>query len=197
MPIISSLTDALLGNKPRAYLTDGHNNILFNVLTEESESDTCEITDHAIESGSSVSDHSWLKPKELSLKIILTDDIVSLDDPIQALAEGMTLSGFIKSIPDRMDTLQIWLYQKTLLTYMAHLPGPVEDLDFVVQSVTRTHNTEVGDNIALDLVLKQVTIAESLTSNVTIAGQASTGTHKKAGSGSPKRPSSTIFTWTH
>ena len=185
-----ALNDALLGQKPRAFIQDDTGlSLLLNVLKEDTESDSCDITDHAIESGSSVSDHVWLKPKEVSMTVVLTDDIVSTYDPVENAVTGLTPTEFVKSIDDRMDLLQIWLYMKLPLTIFGH-KNDYEDM--VISSVSRVHDADVGDNLALDIAFKQVVIATSQSVSISMAGQTASGSQVKSGTAANATKSKSI-----
>jgi hypothetical protein len=169
MALFTDIKQTLFGGRSRAFLSDGFDDLLLNVTMETTESDQIDITNHAIEKGSDVSDHAYSQPKTLSLKVVLTDDVLALDDPLAILAP---------SIIDRLELLQGWLDDKTLLTYYGH------DYDFddmLIESVSRNKSADTGTGLGLDITLKMVTIAKSLTTALVMAGQSATGSASTSG----------------
>jgi hypothetical protein len=152
--IPAKISDAVFGDRTHAFLSDGLNEVVFNVLRDESDTDTNEVTQHAIESGSPVTDHVIGRPKSLTLNIVFSDeDILFVNVPTSQ--EDLFL---FEPISERKQTLQGWNDNKDLLTYYSH----DEDYeDVVIESISRNHTLEYGSGIGLTITLKQVNIVES------------------------------------
>lgn len=156
MQFSSQIQDAIRGSKPRAFISDSTNEVLIDVVMSDTESDTMQVTRHAIEEGSDVTDHIIESPKEFSFDAILTDDDLDTSDPN---------SFKNKKIDERLKIIQTWIDNKTVLSYYGH----DVDLDYVViQSINRVKAQDTGEGIKLSLSLTKITIAKSQTTEVSI-----------------------------
>jgi len=147
--IVSQIGSAIQGRNAQAFLSDGTKDVLFNVTISTKESDTNKITTHAIEKGADVTDNVIESPKGFSFTAVLSDDDIKLLNP------G---SFFEDSIEDRLQTINDWLSDKTLLTYYGH------ETDFesvVIESITRNKSGSFGSGLGLDISIKQLNIVES------------------------------------
>ena len=157
-----SLTGAastIFGGRQHAYLSDGIDDILFNVVTSENITDQNDLSIHAIEDGADVTDHIISKPRTFALDIILSDETIDLTDPVASLSK------FTGSIKDRQEILEGWLKDKPLLTYYT-FDDDIEDV--AIQSLSRRRSLDTGNGIGLNLTLSHVNIAKSQTTNVKI-----------------------------
>jgi len=154
--LVEQISDAFRGQRTQAFLTDGTDNVLFNVTKTTNESDSNEVTRHAIEQGADVTDHIIENPKEFSFTAVLSDNDISIINP---------QSYFQESIEDRKKIIDRWLTSKTLLTYYGH------EIDFenvIIQSITRNKAPEYGEGLSLDIKLRQINIVQSATVDIDI-----------------------------
>lgn len=159
-PIPSQITNAITNAHSHAFLQDDFNNMVtFNVLSDESDTDNNEVTNHAIESGSPVSDHVIGRPKQLNLNIILSDDDILFFNP----PSGLSDLALFETISERLQTLWTWNNNKTLLTYCSYTQ---DYADMVIESIIRRQTLEFGSGIGISIILKQLNIVDSGTTGV-------------------------------
>jgi hypothetical protein len=171
---ISGLTKTIFGGRAHAYLSDEIDDVLFNVVVDESTSDSNDVTAHAIEDGSDVEDHVVGKPRTFAINIILSDDTIDLLDPMSVV------NRFTATIKDREEILEDWNELKKVLTYYA-VDRDIEDV--VIQSMTRRKSLDTGSGLGFSLTLCRVNIVDSDTVNVKVkpAQKANTQTKSKSG----------------
>jgi hypothetical protein len=156
---LTGLTKTLFGGRAHAYLSDDIDDVLFNVVTDESVTDANDVTQHAIEDGSDVEDHVISKPRTFAVNIVLSDNTIDLLDPMSVINK------FTATIKDRIEILDNWLALKKVLTYYA-IDEDIEDV--VIQSLTRRRSLDLGTGAGFNLVLSQVNIADSDEVNVKV-----------------------------
>jgi len=171
MPITGKISDALSGRRERCFLSDEIDSVLLNVMVDDNEDQSMEITNHAIENGSDIVDNTWQRPVQLSLNCVLTDDISDGTDwSIMALTP----------IEDRKKIIKEWMDDKIVLTLYSY---DTDYEDMLVESVNYKRSLETGSGIGLQLNLKQVRIVQ--TQLVTLAA-ASTDKGKQPTSSASK-----------
>jgi hypothetical protein len=154
--IVEQISDAFRGQRTQAFLSDGTDNVLFNVTLTTTETDTNEVTSHSVEQGADITDHIIEKPKQFSFNAVLSDNDISIINPS---------SYFEESIEDRKKILDKWLTNKTLLTYYGH-ETDIENV--VMESITRNKTRDVGEGLGLDIKIRQINIVESTTVDIDI-----------------------------
>jgi len=99
MSAISTITSVLL--------RDGRQlgGIIPDVVVEEVHTDTLTITDHPVEQGAAISDHAFMNPAELSMRIGWSSSSLALNGVISGIVSGSLLSGKIKSVKDIYESL--------------------------------------------------------------------------------------------
>ena len=157
MALTSKISDAFSGRRQRCFLSDEIDSVLLNVTMDDSEDQSVDITNHAIEDGSDIVDNTWQKPLSLSLNCVLSDDISDLTDwSIMAKT----------SINERKKILKSWMDDKIILTLYSW------DTDYenmLVESVSYKRSQQTGTGVGLQLNLKQVNIVETqLVENITV-----------------------------
>lgn len=174
MQLSTQISAAVKGGKQRAFLSDGDKDVLLDVILSDSESDTMQVTRHAIEEGSDVSDHVIESPKDFTVEAVLTDDDLDVYDP-QSFAN--------KKIRERLKIIQEWIDNKIVLSYFG------QDVDFqsvVIQRISRIKAPDTGEGIKISLSLSKITIAQSETTEVnvkttTAKGKTAKSSESKAG----------------
>lgn len=185
MALSSKISDAILGGRSQAFLSDEIFDVVFDTTFNTSESDSAQVSRHAVEDGGDVSDNIVKTPKKFSLSAVLTDDDWDLLDP----------SGFFDStIQDRLETLEGWIDDRELLTYYGH-ENDIEDV--VLTNVTRNHTLDTGNGVGIDITIEKVNIATFLVaaislSSATAKGATSKGSAKKAGSATASKNKSIL-----
>jgi len=147
------------------------------VTVDDSESDSSNVSTHAIEDGSDVSDHVVQNPKSIGLNIVLSDESISITNPMSYVA------AFLDTIEDRKQLLQNWMDDKTLLTYHGH-DKDIDDV--VIELLTIYYTAEMGNVVGLSMSLKRVVIAKAQEvvvkfNTVKKAGKTASKTATKAG----------------
>lgn len=199
MLFTDAMLDKITGRHTRAYLEDYQGKqVLFDSVMEINEEDRNEITDYAVEStlsnANNIEDNLIAKPKQVTVKSIMSDDAFILQQALGAtasLATGGSPFNMFQYIPDRMERLQEWLDGKEILTYH----GQDSDIESVViESISRVRNRDTGSGVSVDIRLKQVTVADI--SYTAAPGTATkiknTGTAKKVEQTSDKAPTKRV-----
>lgn len=152
------------------------------VLSEERTTE-CEITDHPVEKGVSITDHARVKPKVISL------DVVVSDTPVGGLAErrGIVVDGaigpnvdispdgdFIASDVARawLEALQLKREPITVSTEWTRVDGSKGYKAFdnmMIQSISETIAPETGDAFTCKVTLKQITFVTNDRTVVNVA----------------------------
>ena len=156
MQFTDAISSAIRGSKPRAFMSDGTNEVLFDVILSDVESDQLQVTRHAIEDGADVTDHVIDNPKDFSFEAVLTDDDIDPLDP-------NTFKN--KKIDERLKIIQGWLDNKTILSYYG------QDNDYssvVISGIARNKAQGIGEGIRLSIGLAKITIAKSQVSEITV-----------------------------
>lgn len=171
--IVEQISDAIKGQRTRAFLSDGVDDIILDVVISDNESDTLQVTRHTIEDGSDITDHVNTKPKKFSVEAIFTDDDLDLLNP------G---SFFNKTISERLDVINAWIEQKIVLTYYGH----TKDFeDVVIESIGRKKALATGEGISISLKIAKINIVESIQTDVTIKTTRKKGKTAKQTDSSP------------
>lgn len=150
MGLAGSISDAISGTRSRCFLSDNLDDILLNVVSDDSEDHSVDITSHAIEDGSDIVDNTWQKPVELNLNCVLSDEISDLLSDFSIMAKT--------KIEDRKLILKNWMDTKTILTLYSW------DTDYenmLIESVNYKRSLDTGNGIGLSLALKQVNFVET------------------------------------
>lgn len=155
MGLTTKISDAITGKRERCFLSDDTNSVLLNVVVDDSEIHPIDITNHAIEDGSDISDSTWQRPLQMSLNCVLTD---SISDIISGWSE-MSLT----SMEDRKKILKTWMDDKTVLTFYS---WDTTYKNMLIENIDYRRSLETGNGMGMELTLKQVNIAESQVAQV-------------------------------
>jgi hypothetical protein len=173
MSLSEKISDAIQGTRSRTFLSDGDNDVLFNSTLSIQESQSAQITTHAVEKGSDVQDHIKYDPETVTLSIVITDDDLSVTDPMSFLN---------KTVSERLDQLKTWRDERELLTFYSY---EKDYEDFAIESFGSDQSIDYGSGRSLSLTLKKIVIASSVTVDIT------TPTVPKVGSVAKKSTSTT------
>jgi hypothetical protein len=156
------------------------------VISEE-RSTECEITEHPVEKGVSITDHARIRPKMITL------DVVVSDTPVGGLAErrGMTIDGAftpgstpnVDISPDgdyiASDVARAWLEALQLKREPISVTSEWVRADgskgykaydnLMIQSISETISAETGDALTCKVSLKQVTFVTNNRTTVKVA----------------------------
>ena len=155
------------------------------VLNEE-RTDECEITEHPVEKGVSITDHARVKPKVISMECLISDTPVGgladrrgieLDTPggptAASLASGPT-GDFIPS-----DIARNWLQglQKARKPVLVTTEweradgskGYIAYDNMMIQSIGETIAPETGDSASFKVMFKQITFVTNNRTTVNVA----------------------------
>jgi hypothetical protein len=127
---------------------------------------TSEITNHPIETGSSISDHIYLNPLKINMEGSITDtsvDIVGTAKNVIGLFDG----NFLNNVTDKFKgkgAKQTAAYQilkdlqatKSLVTVVNYL----DTFDnMVIETLSFPRNNQTGNRLLFEITLKQITLA--------------------------------------
>ena len=193
MNIKNELSSLLKNSKPCIFSEATGTTVILSPLLSEGKSGAVQVTDHAVEDGSRVSDHGFKDPETISLNVFLADkDVVG-----EAMNKAKSFIGFdvdSMSVQDKIDMLKLWRDELEIVTYS----GPVFSTLFkkseekMVSSLliidieeSRDESTGSGKNVSIRL--KEIHIAQAMmkdvklptaAKSVTKKGQSSTKTEK-------------------
>lgn len=154
--VVERISDAISGQKTRAFLSDGIDDVVFDVIITENDSDSLNVTRHAVEDGSDVTDHVNSTPRKFSIDAILTDADLDVLNPVSFLN---------KTIDERLDVIDKWIKKKKVLTYYGH-DKDIEDV--IVQSISRKRSQSTGDGLEVSLSIDKINIVSSVQQNIDI-----------------------------
>lgn len=153
------------------------------VLSEDRTTE-CEITDHPVEKGVSITDHARVKPKKLKLECIVSDT------PVGGLAErrgltieaenGTTLADYIASdsIREFMENLLVARKPFTVSTEWTRngtstAPNGSKGYkafdNMMIESINETIDPDTGDACKFTVSLKQITFVTNNRTTVKVA----------------------------
>lgn len=161
-----------------------------DAVISEDRNTECEITEHPVEKGVSVSDHARLKPK------VITLDVVVSDTPVGGLAErrGVVIEGAqgfnVDISPDAdlvasdvarawLEALQLKRQPITVSTEWTRTDGSKGYKAYdnmMIQSIGESITADTGDAFTCKVTLKQITF---VTNNRTTVKVAVPGANKK------------------
>lgn len=150
---------AIFGSSERSYLIDEYKQIVeFDVVESESWSASTNVTSYAVENGDSVSDHIKVNPTSVSLNATITNHTgISVLDPI-SLLRIQGASDVQDVAREKLEQLEQWRKNGTLLTYVGAVKDAVENC--VITSISPSKSSGTGDAIELSINLQKVVIAQ-------------------------------------
>lgn len=88
-------------------LRDGRNigGIIPDVVVEETHLDSATITEHAIEQGAPITDHAYLNPAELTMRVGWSTSSLALGGVLRGIQAGTLLQGKLSTVRDVYDAL--------------------------------------------------------------------------------------------
>jgi hypothetical protein len=163
MSAISTITSVLL--------RDGRQlgGIIPDVVVEEVHTDTLTITDHPVEQGAAISDHAFMNPAELSMRIGWSASSLALNGVISGIVSGSLLSGKIKSVKD--------IYESLLKLQRSRKPFGVSTgkrlyQNMLIKSIATTTDGTTENALVCTVVLREVILVRAQTGSLPAATQA-------------------------
>jgi hypothetical protein len=148
MGIVSKIAAATIGGHKRWVLSDGTDDVVFDVTEEYSTMKPGELAKHPVEAGSDLTDHHDKKPQEIRMSVLLTDE---------GLLSLRTL--FKTGVEERAAILDNWYESATVL----ELGGKNIIESVMIETIGNPVSSELGDSRRFTMTLKKVTIADTTT----------------------------------
>lgn len=144
---------------------------------EETHTDTLEIVEHPVELGTSIADHSFLRPAELVITIGYSNSPGS-SNLFGSLASAVTgtVSGISSILSGSAPSQVKDVYEKFLMLQRKREPfevltGKRKYTNMLIQSMSETTTKETENSLVLKIAMKQVLIVTTKT--LTISAPAS------------------------
>ena len=153
MGTLTAVSKALQGFATRWLLTDGTNEVVFDVTNSWGKTMPGQIAEHAVEEGVDLTDHVKRGNRELRLGVMLVQET----GPGGAII-GLGLSGLFQTDPNvRAEQLESWWEKGAVLT----LDGKETVENVMIESLSTSREAETADARVYDLTLKQIRIADT------------------------------------
>ena len=140
------------------------NDYIFDAILQTGHERSLTITDHAVEEGSEITDHSYVNHEVVSLEIAMSD---AEQNPPQAFSTRHTRS---ISAFDALETLYKERVKCTIVTKLAHYE------DMLLQTLNVVDDYKTVHGLRAVAVFRQVVIAK--TDTVTLPNRTSAAPHK-------------------
>lgn len=132
-----------------------------------------EITNHPIETGSSISDHIYINPLKVKMEGSITDtsvDIVGTIKDVAGLFDGNLLNNLVDKFKGKgskstaaYELLKDLHASKSLVTVVNYL----DTFDnMVIETLTFPRDNKVGNRLFFEITLKQITLASVKTVSI-------------------------------
>jgi len=151
-----------------SYLVDQFGiKIILGPITDLTEGYTASITEHAIETGGTITDHIHCQPEEISFTTFLAEN----NDIMKSAANWVT--GGDKNVDEKVKQLKTWLDQGTILNFKGPLFSNLlyqnydqffEDV--VISDLKIARNDSTGSGLLVSITLKRVIIAKLQTISI-------------------------------
>ena len=153
------------------------------VVTEDRTSE-CEVTDHPVEKGVSITDHARVKPKVISMECVVSDTPVgaladrrglALEDEVEReLADQGVLSDYVASDEARAFVEKLLVARKPVLvsTEWKRTDGSLGYKAYdnmMIQTIGETIDSDTGDSFKFTVTLKQITYVTNNRTTVRVA----------------------------
>lgn len=152
------------GTIANVLLRDGRKlgTIIPNVVVEEVHTDTLTITDHPVEQGAPITDHAFMNPAELSMRIGWSSSSLALDSVVSSVVDsvkaGKLTAPKIKTVRD--------LYEDLLKLQASRKPFDVSTgkrlyKDMLIKSISTTTDASTENALVVSVVLRQVILVKT------------------------------------
>ena len=176
MALGQEISAAIRGGRTQAFLSDGVDFVVIDVVMDFSEDNSYQISRHTIEDGADISDHIDAKPRKWSFNGVLTDDDFDLLDP-----EGF----FDATIEDRFEILEKYRIDKSLLTYYGH-ETDIENV--AITSLQKTKNMESGAGWMISVGLTKINVSTFQTESIDLSSPTAKGKTPKGTKSNTQTP---------
>lgn len=182
MALTSKISDAILGGRSQAFLSDGIKDVVFDAVLSFSEVNEFAVSRHTVEEGADIADHIDSKPRKWNVTAILTDDDFDLLDPSNF---------FDPTIEDRFEIIETWREEKPFLTYYGH-ENDIEDIE--ISNLTKTYSDSVW---TITFSMTKINVATFETADISLStttqkGATAKSSTSKAGDPTSKKSSSLL-----
>lgn len=182
MALTSKISDAILGGRSQAFLSDGVNDVVLDAVLSFTEENQFAVSRHTVEEGADISDHIDSKPRKWNVTAILTDDDFDLLDPSNF---------FDPTIEDRFEIFETWREEKPFLNYYGH-ENDIEDVE--ITNLTKTYSDSVW---TITFSITKINVATYQTADISLStttqkGATSKGSTSKTGAVKAKKRSSLL-----
>ena len=199
--IVSKVSDFLKNEKPCIFSEETGTSVILTPIMSQSKTGSVQVTDHAVEDGTTISDHVFKETELIELNAILSDSNDLLGQAVDSLKSWIGAGADSMSVQDKIELLEFWRDTGEIVTYSGPVwPGlfvtgyDMTKSSMLITDVSLSNTEETGSAVNIDISLKKVTIAEAVMKNaklptaarkVTKKGESSTQTEKVE----PKRSS--------
>jgi len=151
------LTELIFG--PKTHLTVGV--VQFDASVSETHTRECEICDHPVEEGATISDHIWRTPERLEVNGIVTNH------PLVFLASVQAVSPLTDDMSPVTDRAEVAYFKLAELMDTGQLVSVVTSLreyqNMAIVSMSVTRDVQTGNVLNCSLSLREIIIAQTET----------------------------------
>jgi len=166
--------------------------IIPDVVIEEVHTDTLTITDHPVEQGAAISDHAFVNPAELTMRIGWSSSSVALAGVVSGLVAGTLLSSQIRTVRDVYDALLE--LQRSRKTFGVST-GKRHYQNMLIKSLSTTTEGATENALVCNVVLREVLIVQTKAAKLKAANQANPSKTAPVVDRGTVQPTSSIADW--
>lgn len=146
-------------------LRDGRNigGIIPNVVVEEQHSDNLTITDHPVDQGANITDHAYLNPAEVTMRIGWSNQSLALNGVISGIVSGTLLSGGLKTVKDIYDAL---LKLQASRKPFDLVTGKRAYSNMLIKSISVTTSAATENALIATVQMRQIIIVQTSTATL-------------------------------
>ncbi len=169
---MSIISDLLKSEKPCIFSEATGTSVILGPVTSESESGSIQITDNAVEDGTTVSDHINKDPESVDVTTFFADSNDLTAQVVDVVKSGIGFSVDRLTVSDKIALLKLWRDTGEIVTYS----GPVfsgllkkgYDItasSMVITKVDNSRSLETGSGLSVNISLRKIVIAEAMMKN--------------------------------
>jgi len=181
MPEIS---DFFKNEKPCIFSEETLTKVILSPLMSEAKSGSVQITDHAVEDGTTISDQVVKEPETIDLTAMLSDGN-KIDQAIDAVKANIGFDTDTMSVQEKIDMLEAWMEMGMRVTYSGPIFSGIlaNGFEIVAASMMLTRvdysrNAQTASAIEVGIGLKKIVIAEAIMKNSKLPTSAKKTTKK-------------------
>ncbi len=179
----------IFGYEPTEIIVSLTESLTFDAAVSTDHSHSATVTQHPVETGSTISDHTVLNPMTLRIEGIFSETPM----PSQLLKKSASTpsADLIESAKDQWNQLEAILEKREPVDVKTHLK---EYETFVITAINNRQTAESGDSIFVFIDLVKVNIVDSETTDVPGVSEESKGTQSTTEASDTKAASGKALT---